>query len=278
MPMTIFEFLKDLNDTAKERLKTPISGAFFFSFLLYNWRPIFLLLFSEASIEDKIIVINREHYNWENLLYPILLALIYTIVVPMLSVIIEKVLFSTKKARIKGIYYSKGIEINEKITFAVKENELKDALSGNKEKQEYLDQISNLNGVIEQMKETHEQISIADKNTINVLNSKLKEINSETKELYRFSDDPTIEQYNPKEFDERASDIFNRLSKEDKEDFITLRDSNGKINLEKLRDSKRSLFIAYKLIQKDIQGNWLISDRGIYVYNRIMKEAEKQKN
>jgi hypothetical protein len=176
--MTLADLIKDLIDTSKERLKTPISGAFIFSFIIYNWRPIVELMFSKAAIEDRIYIINLLYCNVWAIIIPICMAFLYTIGVPMLMVKIDKLLIETKKLSVNNIYESKNHNISKKITFAKEELKLKDAESGNKEKQDYIDQIEQLKSLNDEMLKTH-------KNTVEKLKSKLSEANdtmSEPKE------------------------------------------------------------------------------------------------
>lgn len=168
--MTIVDLIKDLIDTSKERLKTPISGAFIWSFLIYNWRPITVLLFSKISIEDRICIIDQKYCNVWVIVVPIFIALIYTIGVPMLMVQIDKVLSKTKKARITKIYDDKVDDMDGKIRAAKKEFILKNVESGNREVEELTKQI-------EALKESNSQMAIAHNNTINQLNSQLNEAN-----------------------------------------------------------------------------------------------------
>lgn len=168
--MTIVDLIKDLIDTSKERLKTPISGAFIWSFLIYNWRPITVLLFSKISIEDRIQKIDREYCNVWVIVAPICIALIYTIGVPMLMVQIDKVLSKTKKARITKIYDDKVDDMDGKIRAAKKEFILKNVESGNREVEELTKQIEGL-------KESNTQMAIAHSNTVNQLNEQLRDAN-----------------------------------------------------------------------------------------------------
>ena len=75
--MTFPDLIKDFIDTSRERIKTPITGSFMLAFLIYNWRPIFLLAFSDAKIEDKIIVINHQYCTWDAILLPLVIAIVY---------------------------------------------------------------------------------------------------------------------------------------------------------------------------------------------------------
>ena len=53
MPMK--DLIKDFLEASRDRIKTPITGSFALAFILWNWRPILILLFSGKSIEDKMM-------------------------------------------------------------------------------------------------------------------------------------------------------------------------------------------------------------------------------
>jgi hypothetical protein len=174
--MTFFDFIKSLLDSAKERLKTPITGAFIWSFIIYNWRPMAVLFFSNASIEDRIVVVNYEYFNGWLILpvifVPILMSFIYTVAVPMLMVKIDKILAKTKKDRIEKIYEDKGIIMDGKIRIAEKEFILKNKESGNKQIEDFITQITGL-------EETNTQMTNAHNNKVNQLNAELAKVNKE---------------------------------------------------------------------------------------------------
>lgn len=174
--MTLVDLIKSFMDASKELLKSPISGAFICSFIIYNWRPIAILFFSKASIEDKIAIVNQEtYYNKGAIIYPILIALLYTLVIPFVMMGIDYVLTFSKKVRLKRIYKSKEDVIEFKIDLATKILDLKNAESGNKEKQDFLDQI-------EALKESNTQIIETNKNTVAQLTAKLKQSNEDLKD------------------------------------------------------------------------------------------------
>ncbi|MFP9100906.1 hypothetical protein ACLI09_17810, partial [Flavobacterium sp. RHBU_24] len=98
--MNLFDFLKDLSDSAKDRLKTPITGSFALAFLIWNWRPIIFLIFSDSLIEDKIVVINHEYSAIGNFLGPLFVAVIYVVGVPYSMMYLERASGDAEKARI----------------------------------------------------------------------------------------------------------------------------------------------------------------------------------
>ena len=158
--MTIAELIKEVMDSSKERVKSPILGSYICSFLLFNWRPIILLIFSEESIEDKFMVIETCYVSYWTWLGPLIIVAIYTFLLPWIMVGVDIVLKPAKEKRIKHIYSSKIFTTAEKVKLAQEEVTLKNIESGNKQREELLEQI-------ETLKSTHEQVSQADKNHIN---------------------------------------------------------------------------------------------------------------
>lgn len=85
----MLDFFKELfsamRATAVERVKSPILGAFAFSWIAFNWESILTLLFSKQIIEVKICAI-KAISTLENTLYaPFLMSLAITIILPWLS-------------------------------------------------------------------------------------------------------------------------------------------------------------------------------------------------
>jgi hypothetical protein len=178
--MTIADLIKSTIDSSKERMKSPIVGSYICSFLIFNWKPLVIILFSNEKIENRISAVELYFNPWYwsviSVVIPIVISLVYTFGAPMLMVWVEAKLEPTKEKRIKRIYKSKQFVVTEKITLAGKELELKDAESGNKEKQELLDRISYLEESISQLQAGH-------KSTIENLNTSLKESNEIVRDL-----------------------------------------------------------------------------------------------
>ncbi|MFH6937611.1 hypothetical protein [Flavobacterium sp. FlaQc-30] len=223
--MDFFEFLKDLNDTAKERLKTPILGAFLLAFIAYNWRPLLLLVLSDASIEDKIVFINKEYCTPWGIIIPLIIATIYTIVVPILSVAIDKLLISTKKGRIKNIYASKTKTVEEKIELAKKEFELKNIETGNKQIEDFQTQISILEQTKDQMNDSHNSIvldfnkQLSDANVIiqelRKANNNLSDLVNSQKKLIEYPIDYKVKMISVKVGSDGVVDLINSENDED---------------------------------------------------------------
>ncbi|MRX70287.1 hypothetical protein SAMN06265349_101711 [Flavobacterium resistens] len=136
--MTFADLFSNLIESSKERIKNPLFSSILFSFLIYNWRPIIFLLFSEQPIEEKIIVINHVYCYPLAILLPILFGVIYTNYVPLLMVLIDKNLEDPKKEKITNFYIHKNHKTEEQIELAKKEFELKSIESGNKDREEMI--------------------------------------------------------------------------------------------------------------------------------------------
>ena len=153
--MTVIDFLKDIYDTGKERIKTPITGAYTLAFVIYNWRPIFLLLFSDAIMEDKIVVINNEYCVWQSVLFPLGIAVIYVVGVPYIMLALEEISFTaatkrkTNKRKIKldDLILAEEILNQEYINGQIK--------IGNKSAETLTQEINSLKSQIEQLQETN---------------------------------------------------------------------------------------------------------------------------
>jgi hypothetical protein len=69
------DFRKSVQLILHERLTSPLSGAFFISWIVWNWRAVYYVFFSEASlpIAQRLVYINSNFVDLgHNLLYPVL--------------------------------------------------------------------------------------------------------------------------------------------------------------------------------------------------------------
>jgi len=173
---TITDLFHSLIETSKERIKTPITGAFICSFFAYNWRPFFILLFSDSKIENKIEIISRDYFKDYHYYVgvPFAIALGYTLLVPLFMVGIEKCLTPAKKMRIKTIYDSRIFTTRQKVTLATEITKLRNAESGNKEIEDLLAQIESFREQSNLQQDSLKQINESHNATVEGLNSSLK--------------------------------------------------------------------------------------------------------
>lgn len=205
--MTFSELFKDLIEASRERIKTPIAGAFTISFLLYNWRPIVILLSSELPVEQNIKHIDADYANRYAVIFPFLIAFFYTIFVPILGLIIDNLLVFAKRKRLQIIYNNKEFIFDLKIRVASK------ALLLRKEELE----VDRLNAQVELARK---QIDELDDKLIN----RSQKVLHRTKEFQEFN--KILQDFNTREIRVIIS-TFKNLSKNQLQDFdISLLDNS----------------------------------------------------
>lgn len=263
--MNLAELIKDMMDSAKDRVKTPITGAFMITFILYNWRPIFFLMFSEASIEDKIVVINYEYCSIWKVINPLLIALIYTIGIPYLMFYLEKF---TKKAVAGRKSHKGGLKLLDKeleYDLLLQEHKNAQAKSGNmeaaeinKEREDLKKQISDLLGQLEETRASHNII---------VENYK-SEIENKNK---------LLERYTPKVSDDLQVEIKSlnlNLTAEEKAAFINVYQDLDKKTFSELKYNSQTLQKLVRLGLLEYKNNRLKpSFIGVVFYRDVIGQV-----
>lgn len=121
--MTSFkEFFQSLMDSATDRLKNPIVGAFITAWIAINWRFVAILFFSSKTIEGKIEFIETNYFDIDhNLWIPLAFAVFYVLILPYIMALfdwlsqkgisIRKLI--SKNHRISDIQYKQEIAAEE---------------------------------------------------------------------------------------------------------------------------------------------------------------------
>ncbi|MEQ8797985.1 MAG: hypothetical protein RJQ08_07245 [Salinisphaeraceae bacterium] len=88
----IGEILSEWRSHLAERLRNPLLGPFSALWLAWNWRLVVVLFFSEASVEQRIQVIDQKYVTYcDLLLIPLTGALLFSLLVPWLTLVIQNV-------------------------------------------------------------------------------------------------------------------------------------------------------------------------------------------
>jgi hypothetical protein len=201
--MTISDLLKEIIDSSKERVKTPISGAYVLSFALWNWRPFALLLFENTTITQKIIVINSEYCNFWAIAGPFVLCVFFTVGIPYIMTSIDFLLGPAKRKRLKTIYKAKTNELTEQLEIVVKELELQDKKNRSKTTEDFEKQISGLQNTLNTLKTSNKTIVDDYETKLQDLNTVIKSINLERekeKEINSFRILMINSEFNPADF------------------------------------------------------------------------------
>lgn len=82
----ISEFRKSIQSVLYERISSPFSGAFFFSWCVWNWKLLYYLLFADEIVIDRITFVETHYINIKNgLLYPFLSTIFLIIIFPFIA-------------------------------------------------------------------------------------------------------------------------------------------------------------------------------------------------
>ncbi|MCG8894050.1 hypothetical protein G1K97_02980 [Tenacibaculum finnmarkense] len=142
------KLIKDILDSAKERLKNPLITAIIISWLFLHWKHISILFFSKLPIIDRICEIDRieENIYWIILYWvlPFVIGLFYVVALPFIMAYIDGIIEEKVIKRKKSVFTILIAEVDEKQKLATKEINLEDSKSELKSKQELKIQIENL--------------------------------------------------------------------------------------------------------------------------------------
>lgn len=142
--MNFVDFLNNIWETSKERIKTPITGAYSLAFILYNWEPILYLLLSSNNIEGKIIKINAEYHELHRIYGPLCIALIYVVGVPYIMTLIESLSKWGVSRRRQFKNADTIADMEHQVSIAESQYRIDQAKNGSKEQEEIKIQMDNL--------------------------------------------------------------------------------------------------------------------------------------
>jgi len=98
------ELIKSFFESSRERVKNPFIGTFAISWIFINWKPIFILLFSELKTEKRIQEIELNHTSIKyNLVLPFIISLVYVIVLPYIMWLIDELVKKSIKGRKENV-------------------------------------------------------------------------------------------------------------------------------------------------------------------------------
>lgn len=211
------ELIQSIFDSSTERIKSPLVGSYITAFLIYNWRPVLIILFSDLQMENKIELINNTYCLLSSFLWPLAISLFYVLILPWLNYLIEKALFGLTRSKSIKKHESKLFLLHQKKDEVRAEKELEDIRAG-------LQDVVNLNNQIEQLKEEKQKLIDENLGQINSHNEIVKNLknNYETK-LEEFSDS-SQKLENEAEFHRaslsKAVALSNVLSKKELDNFV----------------------------------------------------------
>lgn len=266
--MDIKELFQSIFDSSSERIKNPFIGSYITAFILYNWRAIFLLIFSNASIEDKIVVINNEYCCKEAILWPLAIAIFYILVLPYLNLLFDLLLSYSNNKKNKRLKDSVISKLQQKKAEAKYEREIADERAGTNEVGNLRDKIDALEK--ESELKSKEIVDVIAKNNEDIQNWKTR-----YDESCREKDEIEKKQKETIENNSAISDIYSLLIDPQK---TAVRDIKNYLrsNLSneafiKLKDQAEEKNMSYTSLPLSWAHNALLLKANVYKYGENTK-------
>ncbi|WP_348823852.1 hypothetical protein [Flavobacterium aestuarii] len=200
------EIINSILDSTKERLKNPLLGSFIFSWFIFNWKPIFHIIFSNNSIENKIDFVSDCYSSINNnFWFPLLFSIFYIVIFPYVLWGFDKLSSKAIIGRKENVLNLTISDIRNKQKIAVEESDLENIKASYRDKADLNKKIEILTN---QLNEKNEIIQMQ-----NVEYNQIKKEENELKELIKNNSDSTLyknditdlnKQYN----DFKQSDMF----------------------------------------------------------------------
>ena len=116
------ELVISILDTSRERLKNPLLGSFIVAWIICNWKAISIYFFGNQEILEKLKLINNDYSKISNaLVYPLIVAIIYSVSIPYILSVFDLLIFKGVKLRKRRQTASKRVDWDNKIEIAEKE-------------------------------------------------------------------------------------------------------------------------------------------------------------
>ncbi|WP_299551374.1 hypothetical protein [Seonamhaeicola sp.] len=139
------EFLNSLLEVSKERIKNPFLGSFIFAWLVFNWKPILYLIFSDDIMSDRISTIECKYINiWDNLGFPFVFAILYIVILPYMMWGLEELYIKAKSGRLSNKLDEELLTIRNKQATTRESLKLENIKADFKETSELNDKINSL--------------------------------------------------------------------------------------------------------------------------------------
>jgi len=116
----IKEILASFRQTSLERVKSPVLGAFVFSWLGFNWQMVAIAMFSDKSMESRIEYINQRFDIGDYLFGPICVTALICVILPQINKAVMKIQGKPNAETFE-------LSLDAKIAIAQKQQELAEA-------------------------------------------------------------------------------------------------------------------------------------------------------
>ena len=77
--------MKEIIEAFAARIKSPVFGYFVFWWIIFNWKPLFYLFFSNAAIDDRFVYFDKLTTNYSLGIFPLVVASIMAVLYPWIN-------------------------------------------------------------------------------------------------------------------------------------------------------------------------------------------------
>lgn len=247
----IKEFCSSIFQSSSERMKSPIIGTYVLSFIIVNWRPFVVLIFSNSTIENRVKLIDATWCNSKAMWIPGIITAIYIFIIPYAHLLIDKFLSWYRKYEVVKEHEARKTLLINQASEAALERQVADAKAGTSEindLQEKVKVLTTQNQILSSQSttqiENHNRTLEENKNQIRQLN---EELTSKTKELEKYSSRHMIEA------PEEVRSYYNKLNWTDRSNYMKFVDFyiHKSINRTSAEvDDNISKYLEYGFIKK----------------------------
>lgn len=207
----ITHILSDLTDSVNERIKHPLLFSFLISWLVVNWK-IALILFSNKTVNNKILDIQVYLSFNDGFIYPLIFSLFYALVLPFISVYLERFLIKVQNLKIENNFKIESKKIKEELNIVANRLELEDKRSKEKNLESLREELENLKKINEEnnqiIKELNQENQILQLEKNKYLSN--KDLNLKKEEIPNYMLE-LLKTYETLKSDGRALKLFNLI-------------------------------------------------------------------
>jgi len=275
---TVKEIFQSIYDSYRDRIKSPLVGSFIITYLIFNWRLVAILFYSEWPIHCRIEWIEENYCEWYHYVVPFLIALFYVMGLPYLNLGFEKILekYSTTKLTKKN--NSKLDALDHKKKEAEKKRLIADAEAGTSEIINLNEKIKNLNDEIEMIntinKSEIERYKTNDERNQQIIKEQISTIKQQIAEEkeYKAAVATVKEDLTKKIMPLKIKKIIENLSDIEKVSYVqyVTGKTNGKPHI--LTHGHAKKFKILEIIEEDNDGKYYLTDIGLIVYHFMTVE------
>ncbi|SMO42945.1 hypothetical protein SAMN06265171_101741 [Chryseobacterium rhizoplanae] len=178
------EFFQTILKSTEDRVKNPFIGTFITSWVIFNWKPILYIIFSNIDIEKKITFI-KENYTdiWYYLWLPLISATFYIAVLPYISFVFEYITKFSHGLRNKVNLEARNTALELQIGVAQNEIRLEEEKTTFRERNSYNLMVESLQDQNKSLSEALEEANKTHLETVTELQKQNEESNKEFNNL-----------------------------------------------------------------------------------------------